>query len=131
MCFCFWFWLDWTAANIDLPDQQVIKNINQDYLSNVTLQNDQKELLFKFLHEIVGCVSINWKEKAIKGGHYSNFATQSDESFAFLLKLYRKIIPGGIRDTTPKKEKLVGARMEAAIEFFDNTMKEMKMMKLP
>jgi len=78
----------------------------------------------------VCCVNINGKKKALKGGPYSKYATQSDELFAFLLKFYKTIPPGSIRGTTPKKKKLAGERMEAAVEFFDNTMKEMKMMKL-
>ena len=48
------------------------------------LADNDRQMLFCFCHEIVGCVNLMWKEKSLKGGTFSNVVMASNEAFAFL-----------------------------------------------
>jgi len=68
-----------------MPNGTVILNHYKDYMENHDLVDDDRQMLFRFFHEIVGCVNLMWKEKSLKGGTFSNVVTASDEAFTFLL----------------------------------------------
>ena len=68
-----------------MPDGTVILNHYKEYMETNDLVDDDRQMLFHFCHEIVGCVNLMWKEKSLKGGTFSNVVTASDEAFVFLL----------------------------------------------
>jgi len=68
-----------------MPNGTVILNHYNDYMENHDLADDDRQMLFHFFHEIVGCVNLMWKEKSLKGGTFSNVVTASDKAFDFLL----------------------------------------------
>ena len=68
-----------------MPNGTVILNHYKEYMETNDLADDDRQMLFRFCHEIVGCVNLMWKEKSLKGGTFSNVVTASDEAFAFLL----------------------------------------------
>jgi len=48
----------------------------------------------------------------------------------FFLEFYKRVPLGGIKGSSPKTDKLVGAQMEAAIQQFDGPMEELNKMKM-
>jgi len=68
-----------------MPNGTVILTHYKDYMENHELADDDTQMLFRFCHEIVGCVNLMWKEKSLKGGTFSNVVMASDEAFALLI----------------------------------------------
>jgi len=64
----------------EMPNGTVILNHYKDYIENHDLAVDDRQMLFCFFHEIAGCVNLIWKEKALKGGSFSNVVTASDKA---------------------------------------------------
>jgi len=75
-----------------MPNGTVIIDHYKEYMENHDLVDNDRQMLFHFFHEIVGCVNLMWKEKSLKGGTFSKVVTTSDEPFAFfIMKDYEKI----------------------------------------
>jgi len=108
-----------------MPDATIMKHIYKKYMNGNEVTGPDMNMLLRFFHEIVGCVNLNWREKALKGGEFSQLATTSDEAFAlFIMKYYNKLPKKDI-----KKEKLVGIKMDEAIKYYIVMMTEIKEMK--
>jgi len=54
-------------------------------MENHDLADNDRQMLFHFFHEIVGCLDLMWKEKSMKGGTFSEVVTTSDESFVLFI----------------------------------------------
>jgi len=109
-----------------MPNGEVIMNHYKDYMDGHDLADDDRKMLFRFFHEIVGCVNLLWKEKSLKSGTFSKVTTTSDEAFAFfIMRDYAKITTKQDR----KQVKLAGENLENAIQFFEEKMTEIKQMK--
>jgi len=75
-----------------MPDGTVIMHHYKEYMESHDLPDNDRQMLFQFFHEILGCVNLTWKEKSLKGGTLSKFVTTSDEAFAlFIMSNYDKI----------------------------------------
>ena len=110
-----------------MPNGTVILNHYKEYMKTNDLADDDRQMLFHFCHEIVGCVNLMWKEKSLKGGSFSNVVTASDEAFAFfIMRDYAKITTKEDR----KQVKLAGENLENAMKFFNQMMMEIKIMKM-
>ena len=97
-----------------MPDGTEILHIYHEYMDGRELVDRDKELLLHFLHEIVGCVNLTWKEKSLKGEQFSKLATSSDEAFAVFVMMDYHQIP---QKKQKAKDKLLGARLDHAMEF--------------
>ncbi len=108
-----------------MPDATIIINSYEDFMNGKEVADTDMEILLHFFYEIVGCISLTWKKKASKGGEYSKLTTTSDEAFAlFLIKYYDRLPK---KDS--KKQKLSGTKMDEAMEYFCETLAEIKGVK--
>jgi len=101
----------------------VIQHHYKEYMEGHDLADNDSKMLFHFLHEIVGCVNLMWKEKSLKGGTLSKLVTTSDKAFSFFIMRDCDKIP---TKEDRKKDKLVGERLEKEMQFFDEMMVEIK-----
>jgi hypothetical protein len=109
-----------------MPDNVVIRALYRKYMQREEMSEPEQVMLMRFLHEIVGCVNLQWKEKSLKNGTYLKIGTTSDKAFAlFMMRDYAKIP----KKEDEKKKKLVGARLESAMDFFNQMMRELKELK--
>ena len=109
-----------------MPNYKTIFQHYKDYMENHELLDSDRMMLFRFCHEIMGCVNLTWKEKSLKGGTFSKEVTTSDEAFAyFIMRDYDKITTKEDR----KQKKLAGVQLDHAMQFFGEMMQEIQQIK--
>lgn len=97
---------------------------------SLSLNELERQHLFRFLHEMIGCVNLQWKDASLTGLRYSEVVTQSDETMGFyVLKYYDNIVPENGREGAERKQKLSGKRLRDAMLWFNEQSKELVAMK--
>ncbi len=80
---------DWIKEYDRKPKDAVILHYYKEYMKSHDLADKDRQMMFCFLHEIMGCGEF---EKSLKGGTFSKVVTMSDEAFAlFIMRDYDKI----------------------------------------
>jgi len=71
-----------------MPNWKTVLQHYKDYMENHEQLEGDTIMLFRFCHEILGCVNLTWKEKALKNGMFSKVVTTSDEAYAYFMICY-------------------------------------------
>ncbi|HEY9297689.1 MAG TPA: hypothetical protein VIQ31_15250 [Phormidium sp.] len=108
-----------------IPRSDALLNIYKSYLKQTSsITEEEKILLFRFMHEMIGCVNLQWKDAALSSARYSEVVSQSDETMGFfVLQYYGDVPPENGRAGAEKKQKLSGKRLSDGIVWFNNTSK--------
>ena len=130
-CFC----LGWTKVNGPLGNILPIDemfDLYKTYLVGATrLMDVETTHLFCFLQEMIGCVSLQWKEAAFRDARYSDIATQSDKTFGFfVLKYYGNILSDNDSISHKRKQRMSGKMLEKAMLWFNEQSKALASLKM-
>jgi len=72
-----------------MPNGTVILHHYKEYMESKDLADKDRQILFHFFHETVGCVNLTWKEKSLKRGTFLKLVTTSHEVFMlFIMRDY-------------------------------------------
>jgi len=63
----------------------VIQHNYKNYMENNNLAEKDREMLFHFFHEIVGCLNLMQKEKLLKGEMFSKMSQHQMRLSCYLL----------------------------------------------
>jgi hypothetical protein len=122
-----YFSTDWIKDYGEMPNWKTVLQHYKEYMEHHEQLECDRIMLFRFCHEILGCVNLTWKEKALKNGRFSQVVTTSDEAFAyFMICFYNKITTKEDR----KQKKMVGEELDNAMHFFGDMMKEIQQLKM-
>ena len=127
--------LEWLTATgwlgVILSAEELFTVYKKYLIDGAVLQQDEKTHLFCFMHELIGCVNLHWKEHALAGSRYSEVVTQSDETMGFfVLKYYSNVSPDNGQKGLGRKQKLSGKLLSNAMIWFNEQSKTLVELKL-
>lgn len=112
--------LGWTKANGLLSNilniEEMFGLYKKHFEGTTRLSDMEKQHLYRFLHEMIGCINLDWKDSCLTGSQYSEVVTQSDETMGFFVLKYYQSVPSEMSgESSARKQRLSGRHLIQAM----------------